>query len=209
MRFMRERGDTPATMLAAANQVRFPHDLMAERAKEYVQTEDFWRRERDSGRTLWFDPDQGWPPVGPWPAKAYAEEKLAVASAWDFELDAGAAKPGGRVPLPLVYIAVLTGADAAEAPAQLLWGDWNDVPDSATLVAALRSWRARYGAELIGISHDTWSLTIARPPQDRGEALALAREMVALCANLLDEVRTLQGQAALTLENDWWNLWWD
>lgn len=209
MAFMRERGDTPEAVLAGASKQRFPRDLLAERAKEYVQTEAFWRREREGGRALWFEPDEGWPPVGPWPEKAYEEEKLAVASEWDFERDAGASMPGRRVFLPLVYIAVLTGADATEAPARLLWGDWNDVPDSATLVAALRSWRTRYGAELVGISHDTWSLSVARPPQDRDEALGLAREMVAVCPDLLDETRTLQGQAALTLENDWWNFWWD
>lgn len=209
MGFMRESGETPEAVLAAADKVRFPHDLLSERANDYAQAEAFWRRERDGGRALWFDPDEGWPPVGPWPEKAYEEEKIAVASEWDFERDVGAPKPGRRVRLSLVYIAVLTGADATEAPAHLLWGSWNEVPGSATLVAALRSWRGRYGAELVGISHDTWSLTVARPPQDRREALGLAREMVALCANLLDEVRTLQGQAALTLENDWWNLWWD
>jgi hypothetical protein len=77
------------------------------------------------------------------------------------------------------------------------------------LVAALRSWHERYGAELAGIGHDTWSLRAARPPVSRGEALALAAEMAALCGDLLGEVKTLEGQAALLMANEWWNFWWD
>jgi len=209
MASMRERGDTPEAVLSGAARVHFPDDLSRERARGYARAEAFWRAERDAGRAVWFDPDRGWPPIGSWPDKAYEEEPLAVASQWDFQRDPDAAKPARRVPLEQVYIAILPGADATEAPAHLLWGDWNDVPRSEMLVAALSSWRDRYGAELVGISHDTWSLYVERPPQDRDDALRLAREMVALCQDLLGEVKTLQGQAALAMANQWWNFWWD
>jgi len=33
--------------------------------------------------------------------------------------------------------------------------------------------------------------------------------MVALCSDVLGDVKTLQGQAALAMENRWWNFWWD
>lgn len=209
MALMRERGDTPQGVLAAADQLSFPDDLLRDRAAEREKAVAFWRAEREAGRTLLFDPDEEWPPTGTWPPKAYEEEPLAVVSRWDFERDRVAQKLAKRTPIEKVYIAVLTGADATEAPARLLWSGWNDVPRSEMLVAALRSWRARYGAELVGMSHDTWSLFVERPPQDRDETLALAREMVALCPDLLSEVKTLQGQAALAMANHWWNFWWD
>lgn len=205
----RERGETPDAVLAAADRIRFPEDLFTLRDAQHKETDAYWRREREAGRPLPFswDEEEEWPPTGPWPEEAFQEPPLAVASCWDFGADLN--ERARWVPLERVYIARIPGADPTEAPAHLHWGSWNDVPSSEVLVAALRSWRDRYGAKLVGISRDTWSLLVDRPPTTRGEALVLAREMVALCSDLLGEVETLQGQAALTMNNRWWNLWWD
>lgn len=148
-------------------------------------------------------------PRGPWPRKPYEEPALCVATAWDFSRNRPKGAQPQRVPLEKVYVALLPCADAAEAPAHLHWGNWNDVPRSEMLVAALRSWHGRYGAQLADISHDTWSLHASRPPATREEALELAAEMVEVCADLLGEVHTLEGQAALLMANTWWNFWWD
>jgi hypothetical protein len=226
MTWRRERGETPDGVLAAADRLRFPEDLFALRAAQDEKAEAYWRREREAGRPLPFDPDEPreWPPTGPWPDEVFEEESLAVATDWDFgdledkpqkeeatkpDAQEGARDVGRRVPLERVYIGLIPGADPTEAPAHLHWGGWNDVPSSEMLVVALRSWRDRYGAQLVGMSHDTWSLLVDRPPASREEALGLAREMVALCSDLLGEVKTLQGQAALAMENGWWNFWWD
>jgi hypothetical protein len=216
MTWRSKRGETADAVLAAAERLRFPEDLFALRAAQDKEAEAHRLREQEAGRPLPFDREEPgeWPPTGPWPDEVYKEEPLAVASEWDFrhrdeDRTEGDARKPRRIPLERCYIALIPGADATEAPAHLHWGAWNAVPTSEILVATLRSWRERYGAQLVGVSHDTWSLYVDRPPVTREEALGLAREMVALCRDLLGEVKTLQGQAALAMENRWWNFWWD
>jgi hypothetical protein len=216
MTWRSERAETADAVLATADSLRFPEDLFALRAAQDKEAEAYWLREQEAGRPLPFDPEEPgkWPPTGPWPDEVYEEEALAVASEWDFrdrdeDRTEGDARKPRRIPLERVYIALIPGADPTEAPAYLHWGGWNDVPSSEILVATLRSWRDRYGAQLVGVSHDSWSLHVDRPPVTREEALGLAREMVALCGDVLGEVETLQGQAALAMENRWWNFWWD
>lgn len=207
-----DKDHTAQTVLQAASRVRFPDDLLAMRAAQRAKIDARLTSDHAQGRFLEDVRycDMEWPPHGPWPDKAYEEPPLCVATAWDFSSwDRSQGLPAPRRPLEKVYIALLPGTDAAEGPAHLLWGGWNDVPPSQMLVAALRSWRERYGAELVGIGHDTWSLRVDRPPTSRQEALTLAAEMVELCGDLLGEVKTLEGQAALVMANSWWNFWWD
>lgn len=209
MALMREHGEAPKTVVAAADRVAFPGLLVAERVIAHKKAQTSRRAEREAGRSVFFDPGERWPPTGAWPQAPYEEEPLAVAAQWDFERDPDAPKPAKRIPLENVYVAILPDVDASDAPAHFLWGGWNDVPQSEMLVAALRSWRDNYGAELVGMSHDTWSILVDRPPVDRRRALTLARDMIALCPDLLGEVKTVEGQAALVLANHWWNFWWD
>ena len=74
----------------------------------------------------------------------------------------------------------------------------------------MRSWRDRYGAELIGMSSDTINLRVAVRPKTREEALALARDQYVYCADNIDQgVRTYSALAAALMESDWWYFWWD
>jgi len=77
-------------------------------------------------------------------------------------------------------------------------------------VAALRSWRDRFGAELVGLSTDCMDLRVARPPQSRADALDLAHDHYVYCFDSVDQgVGTLCGWAALLLGHGWWSFWWD
>src|SRR3712207_9258188 len=51
----------------------------------------------------------------------------------------------------------------------------------------LRYWEDRYGAEIVGLSHDTFELQVARPPEDREAALELAEEQYAYCPDIVDQ----------------------
>lgn len=209
LRWRLERGETVEAVLAAAGAIDFPDDLYRRSAEERARVRALRMREAEAGRGQGWDPKAEWPPSGPWPERPFEEEPLSVALGWDLGGAPGTLEAARRTPLAKVYIALLPTDDASEAPAWLHWGGWNEVPESAMLVAALRSWRDRFGAELVGISHDAWSVKVDRPPTDRYEGLRVAREMLALCVDLIDGVDTLQGQAALAIENDWWSFWWD
>ncbi len=140
------------------------------------------------------------PPLGDWPlitpepdpALTVAEELLT-----------------GR-PLERVIIVLIPTDDSTTIPAHLRWGGWNANPPAEYHVAALRSWRDRYGAELVGLSFDVMNLRVARRPVSRDEALALAREQYAYCSDIVDQgVGTLAALAALLMAGDWWYFWWD
>lgn len=111
-------------------------------------------------------------------------------------------------PWPRTHIARIPTRDWTEIPAYLRSGGWNDMPEPAALVAALRSWRDRYGAELVGFTNDTMNIRVTRPPASREAALELAREHYLFCSDALNEL-TLRELAALLIENDWWYFWWD
>jgi hypothetical protein len=95
-------------------------------------------------------------------------------------------------------------------PAYLRWGNWNGCPAPEYHVAAFRSWRDRYGAELVGLSHDVVNIHVRRRPKTRGEALDLGRQQYLYCSDIVDQgVGTLNALAAALMEHDWWYFWWD
>jgi Domain of unknown function (DUF4253) len=80
-----------------------------------------------------------------------------------------------------------TGSSQTAIPAYLRWGGWNDCPAPEYHVAAMRSWRDRYEAELVGMSSDTINLRVSRRPKTRDKALALAREHYVYCSDIIDQ----------------------
>ena len=138
------------------------------------------------------------PPLGDWPTAPEAEPGLSVAC----DLNAR--------PLPKVYVGLAPTSDWTTIPAYLRWGGWNDCPPPEFHVAAMRSWRDRYGVELVGISSDTINLRVAKRPKTRDDAIALAREQYLYCADIVDQgVQTISALAAALMANDWWYFWWD
>jgi hypothetical protein len=77
-------------------------------------------------------------------------------------------------------------------------------------VAALRAWRDKYGAELIGLGSDVINLRVARKPATREEALELARIQHVYCNDIIFQgVGTYWALAAGLMRDDWWFFWWD
>ena len=139
------------------------------------------------------------PEIGEWPSEQPLSTGLTIAT------DILTEKPA-----PKVDIALIPPDDWTHIPAYLRWGNWNDCPPPEMHVAALRSWRDRYGIELVGLSSDTMNLRATTRPATRPEALALAREQYAYCTDIIDQgVQTYSTLAASLSSDDWWYFWWD
>jgi hypothetical protein len=210
-----------AEIIAAADGIRHPESLAAYKAREEAKaeylTQSFKSRPdaplptiivTDAGgtRELTREETQAFmlqesrsPPLGDWPAQAESASELSVA------LDR---RSGGF--LRKAHIALIPTDDWTTIPAYLRWGGWNACPHPEYHVAALRSWRDRFGAELVGLSHDTMNLRVAHPPASREDALDLAREQYVYCPDNVDQgVGTLSAFAAYLMGNTWWDFWWD
>jgi hypothetical protein len=136
--------------------------------------------------------------LGEWPSEPMDAPQLSVAN----ELSGS--------PLSKVQLVILPTEDWTTIPAYLNWGNWNGCPAPEYHVAALRSWRDRFGAELIGLSHDVMNIRVKTRPATRDDALDLAREQYAYCSDIVDQgVETLSALAAVLMQSDWWYFWWD
>ena len=139
------------------------------------------------------------PPLGDWPEPPRPTDHPSVA----FNVLTGK-------PFETVYIGLAPTDDWTTIPAWLRWGNWNDCPAAEYHVAALRRWRDRYGAELVGMNADTIDLRVVERPKTRDEALALAREFYVYCTDIIDQgTETYSALAASLMANDWWYFWWD
>ncbi len=146
------------------------------------------------------DPDGPGPvEVGEWPDDDAVEPITPTA-----HIDARTRKPFAEV-----IIARIPCASGWQAPAYLRFGDWFACPPPEQHVALLRDWQVRYGAEVIAITGSSIECSVTRRPADESEALALAREMVAYCPDLLDFQDTLSEPAASLMVSDFWFFWWD
>lgn len=134
--------------------------------------------------------------VGSWPARSEGTE--ALSGYWTVEA------------AEAVNIALLPISDPTEAPAYLHFGGYNACPPALVHVAALRSFRDRYGARIVACTHDTLELRVSRRPTTRSEAMALARELYSYCPDsVLQGMETLSNLAAFLMVSDGWFLWWD
>lgn len=182
--------------LAAANAIRFPEGLFKMRRDEKAAALEMLRKLDPSSDS---EDDDHEPPLGEWPATTSDSPGLSVA----YDIQTGQ-------PLAKVHIVLVPTADPTTVPAHLQWGNWNDCPAPEYHVAALRHWRDRYGAELVGLDRDTLNLRVARRPTTRGEAIDLARLQYAYCSDIVDQgLDDLSALAAALMADDWWFFWWD
>jgi Domain of unknown function (DUF4253) len=140
------------------------------------------------------------PEVGVWPGDVGEQQDDALLVAAD---------PLSGKPYEKVHIALIPTDDWTTIPAYLRWGGWNGCPPPEFHVAALRSWRDRYGVELVGLSFDMMNLRVARRPHSRDEAIALAREQYVYCRETIEPPKqTYSMLAADLMASNWWYFWW-
>lgn len=184
----------PDEILAIASTLSFPASLAALR-----EADDRYAREwmRDHGHAE-EDEEHDEPPLGDWPVDV-TPIGFTVAS------DSLTGHFHERV-----HIAVIPCSTGWEAMAYLRWGSWNDNPAAEYHVVALKNWNERFGAELVGCSHDVVNLHVATRPATREAALDLAREQYSYCSDLIDQgTETLAALAGALMADDWWYFWWD
>lgn len=209
-------------ILTAAAGIKFPEDLVKSNQAEAAASLDRLKAmlaanpnmplptitEKKDGETKTLSREEslaamlreaGEPPLGDWPEITEGSTGPSIIS------DSQTGKP-----YPKVYIGVAPTDDWTTIPAYLRWGGWNSCPAPEYHVAALRHWRDRYGAELVGMSFDTIDLRVTTRPKTREEALALAHDYHAYCPDIIGQgVGTYRALAAAQMATDWWFFWWD
>lgn len=108
-----------------------------------------------------------------------------------------------------IYIALVPVEHAWMAPAYLQNGGWNEVPEPAEQVAVLCDWDRRFGARLRSFSHDTMEFDVTRPPDGNDASLALAREHMGFCSDVVFQGTTLLALASALEAAPNWYFWWD
>lgn len=115
-----------------------------------------------------------------------------------------------RTPLKELVCALLPTKESWQAPAYLGFGGWNECPEDSVQCAVFKYWHDRRGADIVAITNDVLEARVARPPTTRPDALALAREQYAFCADIVDQgTETLSNLAAGLLNAPLWFFWWD
>jgi hypothetical protein len=183
-------------ILAAAKSIDFPDGLRQHRRFEHAKAMAYLEK---IGSAMGFRHQESEAPLGDWPADPWHATDLTVT----YDLAARQTKP-------TAHIALIPTDDPTAIPAYMQWGNWNACPPPAYHVAALRAWRDRYGAELVGLGADVINLRVARRPATRDEALELARAQYVYCNDIIDQgVGSYSGLAAGLMASDWWFFWWD
>jgi hypothetical protein len=183
-------------ILAAAEAIKFPDDLYKRRRDECAESMVYFRQIASLAD---FDEKECEAPIGDWPAETSYGADLSVVY-----------KIATRQLKSTVPIALIPTDDPTAIPAYMQWGNWNQCLAPAYHVAALRAWRDRYGAELIGLGADTINLRVSRKPATREEALELAREHYFYCNDIIDQgIGSYRALAAGLMASDWWYFWWD
>jgi hypothetical protein len=113
-------------------------------------------------------------------------------------------------PAPVI-VALVIAEYGWQIPTMLSYGNWNDCPAPAVHGVVLRHWYQRYGAELVGLTHDGMEFALARPPRTREDAMALAYDYVtySLDGMSLYDADDLPDLAACLIDADVLRLWWD
>jgi len=106
---------------------------------------------------------------------------------------------------PLLGLAPV--ARPADIPVAMGW-DGAGV-DVVGLSAVLRSWEDRFGALLVAIGRASLELSVASPPWERSECLAIAAEHYAFCDDTYTgNPGTLRDYANLLRGSARWSFWW-
>ena len=98
-----------------------------------------------------------------------------------------------------------------EVFAYLPFGEWNECPGTAELMAVAKYWYQQYGAVPALMSHDELEFVLPEPiPKER--AMELAKEQYGFCPDVLEQLEedANVGMLADTLwRSRMWYFWWD
>jgi Domain of unknown function (DUF4253) len=111
-------------------------------------------------------------------------------------------------------LALVPVSRPADVPAALGWSgmsaSWDGWDDVAAVSTVLRSWEDRFGAVLVRMGRATLELSVAAPPWERSECLAIAAEHYAFCDDTYKgNPGTLRDYANLLRGACRWSFWWD
>ena len=98
---------------------------------------------------------------------------------------------------------LLPTADPSHVPAYLCFHGAEGVEGSADLIAVLRSWQRRFGAELVAHMSTMLELVVERPPTTLDEAWLLAREHDLVASSTLSSVALRDHARALIGRHTW------
>jgi hypothetical protein len=144
------------------------------------------------------DPEEDDELVGPWPRNVRPNNDFSIP--YDFD----------QSPKARIYIGLVPTQTSWHVPVLLRFGSWNECPPPVEHAALMKHWQEKYGAEVVGITHDVVEMRVARPPKTRAAALALARQQCAYCVDIVSQgVQTLSRLAACLLNGHAWYFWWD
>lgn len=107
------------------------------------------------------------------------------------------------------------GLVAVHRPADILdaigWmGAANYDGDPLDMTTVLRSWELRFDAYVVGLTTDTLTLAVGRPPRDLASATAIAAEHFAFCPdNIQQGAGSIREYAPLLVDEPLWPFWWD
>lgn len=113
-------------------------------------------------------------------------------------------------PDTLMRIAFVPTVHSYEAPAHLIFGEFNECPSPDAHVALLKYWCERYQGEVAVISPDTLEVFVRNPPTDRDSALHLAEQQYWYCPDIVDQgTGSVEALAGALLGGATWFFWWD
>lgn len=115
----------------------------------------------------------------------------------------------GMEKLPDMLLAKLPITDPWLAFAFVPFGNWNDCPDTPDLMAVSKYWYEKYQAYPAMISSSVLNFYVGKPATAK-QAMELATEHFALCADIVDQgTETIGALADSLCDSEFWFFWWD
>ena len=95
--------------------------------------------------------------------------------------------------------------------AYLPFGNWNECPDTPSLMAVAKYWFEQYGAIPVAMSHDELEFELPSPVS-KENAMEAAAEQYGFCPDIVDqepENATVGSLADVLWQSTVWYFWWD
>lgn len=185
-------GQTPSQVIAAAAQID-ARQFLADRLESYLNDveEDF--EDDEEHAAMYARPD---------PSSLNTDLAGANGFASPYPYGESGRTKAGIVTLPC--------ENPWEVCAVRPFGNWNEVPDDATVTAVIKSWYERFGALPACLTQDVMEFWLDRPVTDPQAACDLALEHYAFCPDAVDQgAESFQALAQQILNAHVWSFWWD